>query len=101
MVARRTPEIGIRMSLGAQRPDVVRLIVAETLIPVAIGIGSGIAMAFGLARFVAAVLFGVSTGDPSVIASAAGLLAATAVLAAAVPSCAASRLDPIRILRYE
>jgi len=101
MVARRTPEIGIRMSLGAQRPDVIRLIVAETLIPVVVGIGSGIVIAFGLARFVAAVLFGVSAGDPWVIAGAAALLAATAVLAAAVPSYAASRLDPIQTLRYE
>jgi predicted permease len=101
MVRRRTPEIGIRMSLGAQRLYVDQLVFRETLVPVAIGIAAGTAGALGLARLVVSVLFGVSRGDPWTLFSAAATLLLAAVCAASIPARAASRIDPMQALRHE
>ena len=101
LVRRRTPEIGIRISLGANRLDVVRLVTRETLAPVAIGIAAGIVASVELAKLVVGILFGVSQTDPWSITLAASLLLLTAACAAAVPARIAARIEPLRALRYE
>jgi ABC-type antimicrobial peptide transport system permease subunit len=101
MVRRRTPEIGIRMSLGARRLDVVRLVVRETLAPVALGIVIGTGAALGMSKLVTSVLFGVSRSDPWAISAAVILLLVTAAGAAGIPARVASRIDPMQALRYE
>jgi len=101
MVRRRTWEIGIRMSLGAQRLDVIQLVVRETLAPVVAGLAIGIVATFEVTELVASVLFGVSRSDPLVISAAAILLLLTAAVAAGIPAQLASRVDPTRALRYE
>jgi ABC-type antimicrobial peptide transport system permease subunit len=101
MVRRRTREIGIRMSLGAQRLDVIQLVVRETLGSVVVGLAIGIAATFEVTALVASVLFGVSHSDPLVISAAAILLLVSAGAAAWIPARLASRVDPTRALRYE
>jgi ABC-type antimicrobial peptide transport system permease subunit len=64
VVARRTPEVGIRMALGPQRAAVVRMIVRESLIPVSVGMGLGVGIAFAISRWVESMLFNVSPNDP-------------------------------------
>jgi putative ABC transport system permease protein len=100
-VSRRTPEIGLRMALGAQRADVLRLVFHESLWSVAAGIATGLIAAAALTRFVESTLFGVSKRDPWTIAVAAILLLVTAAVAAFVPARRASRTDPMTALRYE
>jgi len=99
--ARRTMEIGIRIALGAQRFDVVRLVVRETMVVVAAGAAIGLALAGAAARLVATVLFGVQPGDPLTIAAALHVMIAVAALATYMPARRASRLDPTVALRYE
>jgi predicted permease len=101
MVRRRTPEIGIRMSLGARRLDVFRLVMRETLAPAAAGIAIGTVSAVGVSSLVASVLFGVSRSDPWAIAGAALLLLLMAAVAAGIPARLASRIDPMLALRHE
>jgi predicted permease len=97
----RTSEIGIRMALGAQRPAVVRMVIRESLLPVAAGILLGLAGALALTRWVESILFGVSKHDPLTIGAAALLFLLTAGIAAFVPARRASRIDPTHALRYE
>ena len=97
----RTSEIGIRMALGAQRPAVIRMIVRESLIPVSAGIGVGVAAAFAFTRFIESILFGVSKHDPWTIIAAALVFLMSAAIAAFLPAKRASRIDPMRALRYE
>ena len=99
-VARRTREIGIRMALGAARGDVVWLVMKEVLILVAIGIGAGLPLAFGLTRLVKAQLYGITPNDPlSMILATAGI-AAVALTAGYVPARRATAVDPMRALRW-
>jgi hypothetical protein len=100
-VTRRTAEIGLRMALGAQRADVMRLIVRESLGSVAAGVVIGLIGAAALTRFVESTLFGVSRHDPSTIAGAAIVLLLTATAAAFVPARRAARTDPMVALRQE
>lgn len=100
-VIRRTREIGLRMALGAQRHDVVRAVLRETLMLVAAGAVLGILATIACGRFVAGLLFGVQPADPTTIATAVLILLATGVLAASLPARRATQVDPMTALRYE
>jgi len=100
-VTSRTPEIGIRMALGAHSRAVIRMVLRESLLSVLAGLVCGSLAALVLVRSIEALLFGVSKADPVSIAGASILLAITAAAAAFVPARRASRIDPMGALRYE
>jgi putative ABC transport system permease protein len=100
-VRRRRAEIGVRMALGAGPSRVVREIVADGLRLVGLGIGIGLAAAFGLTRLMSSLLFGVTPTDPATFLGVALLLAAAALLACWIPARRASRVDPMVVLRSE
>jgi putative ABC transport system permease protein len=100
-VEQRTAEIGVRMALGAQRPDVLRLVLNQGMKPVIIGLLVGIVSAFALGRLIASQLFGVSAHNPALFGGATLLLAATALVACLLPARRATRVDPIQALRSE
>jgi putative ABC transport system permease protein len=100
-VGQRTREFGIRLALGAQRKDVMKLVMSEGLSLAMVGIGVGLAAAFGLTRFLRAFLYGVSTTDALDFVLVAALFALVAMLACYVPARRAMRVDPIVALRYE
>jgi predicted permease len=101
VVSRRRREVGIRMALGAGARDVERLILRQTLRPVAIGVLIGLAAAAAASRVLQSVLFGVSPFDPVAFVGAPLFLLAIAFTAALLPTRAALRIDPIATLRYE
>jgi predicted permease len=100
-VSRRTREVGIRMALGAERGQVLRLILAEGGRLTVVGIGLGTMAAAGVGRILESLLYGVSSLDPIAYAVAAGLLLAVALAANQVPAITAATLDPVRALRTE
>jgi putative ABC transport system permease protein len=100
-VAARIPEIGVRMALGADRGDVIRLVLAAAARSLALGLAAGIAGSFALRRVIAAELYGVSPLDPVVLSAVAALLAAVALLAAFLPARRAASIDPLLALRHE
>jgi predicted permease len=100
-VTRRTREVGIRMALGAQRRDVVRMIMGESLVPVLIGMGIGLVGALALIRLVASLLYGVAPSDPGSIVLAVAAMLAVSLLAAAIPARRATKVEPTVALRYE
>ena len=100
-VSRRTREIGIRVALGAQRIDVLRLVISQGLKLVAIGAAIGLAGAFATSRVVQSLLYGMSSIDPATFIGGTLLLTAVTVLACYLPARRAARVDPIEALRYE
>ena len=100
-VAQRTREVGVRLALGAERRDVVRLVMRRGLVLVAVGLALGIAAAVALGRFVAALLFGVTATDPLTLVAAAIVLSGIAALAAYLPARRVARVDPAIALRAQ
>lgn len=100
-VSHHTREIGIRMALGAQGLDVLKLIVGKGLLLTLIGIGVGLLGAFGLTRVMQTMLFGISATDWVTFTTVAMLLAFVGLLAAAIPARRATKVDPLVALRYE
>ncbi|HLX00151.1 MAG TPA: ABC transporter permease [Candidatus Acidoferrales bacterium] len=100
-VTRRTNEIGIRIALGAQRPDVMAMVLRETFSLVAIGLAIGILASFMATRLIASELYGLSPADPLTIAAAVAIMISVASIAVFVPAWRASRVEPIVALRYE
>jgi putative ABC transport system permease protein len=100
-VTQRTHEIGVRMAMGAERRDVIKLILKEGLLLVVIGMSIGLAGALALTRIVASLLFGVSPNDVITFALIALLLILIALLACYIPARRATRIEPMVALRYE
>jgi predicted permease len=100
-VSRRTREIGIRMALGAQERDVLRLVVKQGLTLAFVGAVAGIAVALAVTRYLTSMLYGVHANDPITIASVAALLCLVALAACYIPARRATRVDPLVALRYE
>ena len=100
-VQRRTREIGIRLSLGAGRARVARMVLRDSMLMMLAGLAIGIPASLWLSRLVASQLFGVKPGDPATMVTSALLLIGVAMLASYLPAYRASRVDPIRALRHE
>jgi len=101
MVNRRRQETGIRMVMGARRPDILRLVLGQALKLAGLGVAAGAVTALLLGRALAALLYGVRPGDPLTLAGTAVLVLAVAVLACWIPARRATRWDPAAILRAE
>jgi predicted permease len=101
LVGQRIPEIGIRMALGAQQFDVLRMILKDGARMTLIGVGIGLIAALALTRLMASMLFGVSATDPLTFAAVAALLCLIALFACYVPARRAMKVDPIMALRHE
>jgi ABC-type antimicrobial peptide transport system permease subunit len=100
-VARRRGEIGIRMALGAEQARVLRMVLREVALLIAIGLTIGLFATLATTRFVESFLYGIKSNDPLTLSLAAGVLALVAALAGYLPARRASRLDPMAALREE
>src|SRR4029079_2148655 len=100
-VAQRTQEIGIRMALGAERRDILRMVLRHGSLMAVTGSGLGLMLALGLARLITSVLFQVSATDPPTFSVVPVVLIAVALLACYIPARRATRVDPLVALRYQ
>jgi predicted permease len=100
-VSQRTREIGIRMALGAEQGKVIGMVMREVLVLIAIGVGVGVPAAMALTSLVKSQLYGLQARDPWTLGFATGLLVLVACAAGYLPALRASRVDPMRALRYE
>ncbi len=101
IVRGRRREIGIRTALGAQKADVLRLVIVEGMSPVLVGIAAGTVAALASTTVMKTLVFGVSASDPLTLAAVAATLALVALIASLVPAYRALRLDPVKVLRAE
>ncbi len=101
MVAQRTREVGVRVAIGAQRSDVLKLVLRQGMTLTAIGLGIGVVVAFACTRVLSGLLYEISAVDPLTFAGVSLLLAAIAMLACYVPARRATKIDPVVALRYE
>jgi putative ABC transport system permease protein len=100
-VTQRTREIGIRMALGAQRTQMLKMVLGQSLTLVLIGIGIGFLVALGATRVMASLLYGVGANDVSTYAVVTFLLGTAGLLASYLPARRAMKVDPMVALRYE
>jgi putative ABC transport system permease protein len=100
-VSQRTREMGVRMALGAEGRDVLRLVMRQGLIQLAIGLVLGLALALGVSNLLQMILFEVNPRDPMVFAAIGAVLTATAVAACLIPATRATRVHPMQALRYD
>jgi putative ABC transport system permease protein len=101
LVTQRTREIGIRMALGAQTRDVLRMIMGEGFRLVALGIVIGVGAGVALSRYLSSLFFGVSAANPSTYFEVSVLMIGIALLACFLPAARATRVNPMVALRYE
>jgi putative ABC transport system permease protein len=100
-VSQRTREIGVRMALGAQRSDVLRMVVGKGLVLTLLGVVFGLAGALALSPLLGTMLYGVAPTDPGSLAAGCLILGATALVASYLPARRATRVDPLAALRVE
>ena len=100
-VSRRTPEIGLRMALGARGSSVIRMVLKEVLMLTSVGVAVALPSAWWLGKLLESQLYGVTPRDPVTISVSALFLFAVTILAGAVPAVRASRLSPTTVLRYQ
>jgi putative ABC transport system permease protein len=101
LVVRRTPEIGLRMAIGATPSDVLRMVLRQGALLAVVGAAAGIAGAFVLARVLRATLFGVTSADPVSYAAAGAVMSVAVLLSCTIPAWRASRIAPVEALRDE
>jgi ABC-type antimicrobial peptide transport system permease subunit len=100
-LSQRTGEIGLRMALGAQRSDILRIVLGEGALIVVAGVGAGLFGAVMLTRFLQTMLFEIKPTDPVTFVALTILLAGVALMASFIPARRASRMDPLVALRHE